>query len=133
MSIERDIPLPWAAASPHSDATAAAEAVLAAGGNAVDGALAAATLLTVVYPNQCSAGGDLIALIGHPDGSVETVLGIGRSAAAMSRDLLSHETDQMPVEGALTVTVPGVVAAWHEMAARWGTGTLGDSLERAAA
>ncbi|MFC3990717.1 gamma-glutamyltransferase, partial [Actinoplanes siamensis] len=50
-----------ALAAPHPAAAEAARAVVAAGGNALDAALAAAAALTVVYPHQCSVGGDLVA------------------------------------------------------------------------
>ena len=121
----------WGVASPHQTASDEAAAVLASGGNAVDAALAAAVVLTVVYPNQCSVGGDVIALVGTPDGRVHAIDGSGRSPAAADPALLPSGT--MPVEGAFSVTVPGAVAAWHELAEHWGTRPLARSLQRAAA
>lgn len=56
---------PLILAAPHPAALAAARRTAGRGGNAVDAALAAAAALTVVYPHQCSLGGDLIALV-HP-------------------------------------------------------------------
>jgi len=52
-----------AVAAPHPAAIEAAREVVAGGGNAFDAALAAAGALTVAYPHQCSAGGDLVAIV----------------------------------------------------------------------
>ena len=61
-----------AIATPHADATAAGRRAFAAGGTAVDAALAAAAVLTVVYPHKCALGGDLFALVREPDGTIPT-------------------------------------------------------------
>ena len=121
----------WAVATPHESATNAAELVLERGGNAVDAALAAASVLTVVYPHQCSIGGDCIAMVGLPDGTVHVINGIGRTPAALSSaDLAALPT--MPIDGPQTVTVPGAVDAWHTMADRWGSQGLAADLSAAA-
>ena len=49
--------------SGHSLASLAGVKVLQEGGNAVDAALAAAFVLTVVKPETCGPGGDLFALV----------------------------------------------------------------------
>jgi gamma-glutamyltranspeptidase len=46
-----------AVAAPHGLAVDAARDAVSAGGNAMDAALAAAAVLAVVYPHQCSVGG----------------------------------------------------------------------------
>ncbi|MEA2270265.1 MAG: gamma-glutamyltranspeptidase / glutathione hydrolase, partial [Solirubrobacteraceae bacterium] len=51
-----------AVASPHSAATEAGAAILAAGGNALDAAIATNAMLAVVYPHMCGVGGDLFLL-----------------------------------------------------------------------
>ncbi|MDO8201192.1 gamma-glutamyltransferase, partial [Conexibacter sp. CPCC 205762] len=64
-------------AAPHPAAVEAAREAWAEGGNALDLALAAATALAVAYPHQCSLGGDLVALVREPDGTVTAHLSFG--------------------------------------------------------
>lgn len=121
----------WGAATPHDSATKAAEDAFERGGNAVDAALAAASVLTVVYPHQCSIGGDCIAMVGLPDGSVHVINGIGRTPAALKPDDLAGFS-AMPIDGPHTVTVPGAIDAWQTMADRWGSRGLAADLSAAA-
>jgi len=123
----------WAVATPHTAASDAAAEVLRTGGNAVDAALAAAAVLTVVYPNQCSVGGDLLALVGTAGGDVRFVNSSGRAPQAADVRSLSAGHDVMPVDGALPVTVPGVVAGWAALAENWGTRPLAAALAPAEA
>lgn len=123
----------WAVATPHSTASSAAADVLRTGGNAVDAALAAAAMLTVVYPNQCSIGGDLLALVGTADGDVRFVNSSGRAPRDVDVAALASDHDAMPVLGALPVTVPGVIAGWAALAETWGTRPLGAALRAAEA
>lgn len=121
-----------AAATPHSAATTAAHAAFANGGNAVDAALAAAAMLAVVYPNQCTIGGDAIAMVGTRDGNVTVVNGSGRSAQALNPDNYIGEDGFVPVSGAKSVTVPGLLGAWRVLAETWGRLPLSDALLPAA-
>jgi oxamate amidohydrolase len=107
-----------ALAAPHPAAVEAGRAAIAAGGGAIDAALAAAAALTVVYPHQCSIGGDLIAIVRPAGGSPRAVLSVGAAARAIDvPTLLAGGATQMPAGGPLTVTVPGVVAGWAAIAA----------------
>lgn len=121
----------WAVATPHHRASEAAAEVMRAGGNAVDGALAAAAVLTVVYPNQCSIGGDVFALVATPDGQVHAVNSSGAAPAGVDVDAVAAAHPSMPVDGALSVTVPGVLAGWDHLARTWGRRPLAAALDTA--
>jgi oxamate amidohydrolase len=122
-----------AVAAPHELAVAAATEAVAEGGNAIDAALAAAALLVVAYPHQCALGGDLTALVRDPDGEVTAVLSLGAAPAAVDVDALRTQGERMPKQGALAVTVPGIVAGWRELADLGATLGLRAPLLRAAA
>ena len=123
----------WAVAAPHATATDAAAEVFRTGGNAIDAALAAAAMLTVVYPNQCSVGGDLLALVGTAGGDVRVVNSSGRAPRAVDVAALAAHHHVMPVHGAFPVTVPGTVAGWGALADHWGTRSLASALAPAQA
>jgi len=105
-----------ALAAPHPAAVEAGRSVVAAGGGAIDAALAAAAALTVVYPHQCSIGGDLIAVVRPAGGPPRAVLSIGAAARAIDVPALRAAGARMPASGPMTVTVPGVVAGWAAVA-----------------
>ncbi|MEU9286117.1 gamma-glutamyltransferase [Streptomyces sp. NPDC048275] len=120
-------------AAPHPAALAAARQAAERGGNAMDAALAAAVALTVVYPHQCSLGGDLIALVHAPDGAVRAVVSAGAAAQDVDVEALRAADRRMPAQGPQTVTVPGAVAGWAALAAAHGTpGALAAALRDAA-
>ncbi len=111
----------WGVAAPHPAASEAAAAQLSAGGTAVDGALAAAGVLAVVYPHNCSVGGDLIGLVRRAGGLPRAVFGVGRSANAIDAAALRRQFgEHVPVTGPFSISVPGVVSGWqalHELGA----------------
>src|SRR5688572_5459975 len=55
--------------------------VLASGGNAIDAAVAAALVGTVVMPGRCGIGGDLFAIVAGPDPAAERLAFHGSGAA----------------------------------------------------
>ncbi len=124
-------------ASPHHLASAAGQAVLADGGNAVDAAVAANLVLAVVTPYHCGVGGDLLAIVW--DGVARGVRSVGaapagatpaaiRAAIAAGHGSVATAlpgTDGMPSLGSLPVTVPGAVAGWAYLLERWGSRSLG--------
>ncbi|WNG82076.1 gamma-glutamyltransferase [Mycobacterium sp. ITM-2016-00316] len=105
-----------AIATPHVAATDAAMAAYRDGGSAVDAAIAAAAVLTVVYPHNVALGGDLIALVRTPDGAVRCVNASGWSGAATDvAAMQARYGAALPDRGADTVTVPGGVRGWETL------------------
>lgn len=106
------LPVRVALAAPEATAVEVGRSLVSRGGNALDAALATAAALSVVYPHQCTIGGDLIAMVRTPDGQVRAILSVGAAAA----DFDVTGLDRMPASGPLSVTVPGVVAGWAAIA-----------------
>jgi gamma-glutamyltranspeptidase len=102
----------FAVATPHREATRAAVEAFAAGGNAIDAALAAAATLSVAYPQMCGLGGDLFALVQTPDGRIVSINSSGPAPMATDADAVRSRHGSMPETGPATVTVPGAVAGW---------------------
>jgi gamma-glutamyltranspeptidase len=122
-----------AVATPHHAATAAGERALATGGNAVDAALAAAAVLTVVYPHNSALGGDLFALVRAPDGTIASVNASGPAGSRADAGALRRDGSSMPITGPATVTVPGLVAGWSAIHALGATREWADALRDAIA
>jgi gamma-glutamyltranspeptidase len=126
----------WAVATPHPRAADAAAAAFASGGNAVDAALHAAVTLAVVSPHMCGVGGDLFALVQHPDGKLVAIDSSGRAPAGADPEGLraAHGTT-MPEAGPATITVPGAVRGWealhHQGAVRPWAEAFGTAIEAA--
>lgn len=118
-----------AIAAPHFAAVEAAREVTAAGGNAIDAAVAAAAVLTVVYPHMCSVGGDVIALIRKPDGQQVCINASGAYGSAPEAAAALAETGgNMPILGPLTVSVPGAVSGWAALLEHGGSLPVADVL-----
>ncbi len=99
-------------ATSHPLATQAGMRAFAAGGNAVDAALAAAAVLPVVEPNLNGVGGDAFAIVWN-DGEAQGLNGSGRSPQSL-------DAPRVDRYGPRSVTVPGAVAAWFDLAERFG-------------
>ena len=106
------MPRRLAIACPERRATAAGEAAFAAGGNAIDAALAAATTLAVTYPHNCGAGGDLFAVVRRPGRDPVALNASGPAARAVSAADQRTRGRRMPLSGPDPITVPGAVAGW---------------------
>ena len=118
------------AVSPHHLATDAALEVMAAGGTAVDGAIAANAVLGMVLPDTCGIGGDLFAMVHTPGVDRPAVLnasgraGSGVDAAAM-RAAGRERIERADLEA---VTVPGCVDGWIALSDRFGALPLSEVL-----
>jgi gamma-glutamyltranspeptidase len=123
-----------AAASPHAAATRAGAEVLAAGGSAMDAAVAINAVLCVVYPHMCGVAGDLFLLYRDAsDGRVSALNGSGPTPALATREWFRAQGRvEVPARGPLAVTVPGAVASWAAGLERFGRRPLGELLEPAA-
>jgi len=102
-----------AIATPHAMATEAGAQAYRDGGNAIDAALAAAAVLTVVYPHQCALGGDLFAVVGLAGADSKSINGSGAAAAALDVQDIRTRFTAMPDSGPVPVTVPGLVGGWQ--------------------
>jgi gamma-glutamyltranspeptidase len=109
---------------PHALASEAGVEILKAGGSAVDAAIAASAVLSVVYPHCTSVGGDQFWLIREAGrGAVRFLNAGGRAAASGSIDWFSGRgLAEIPLRGILpaTLTTPGAVAGWCEAHAALG-------------
>ena len=116
-------------------ASAAGLRVMSAGGNAIDAAVTAAAVLTVVEPSMTGIGGDLLAMVWDArSGAVHALDSTGRSPhKATPGEYARRGLRQMPVDGPLTVDVPGVVDGWSQLLDRFGTISLAKALEPAVA
>lgn len=108
-----------AVTSSHPAISAVGTRVLADGGNAVDATLAMAAVGWMVLPGQCGIGGDAFALVREPDGRVWTVNGSGFGPDGGVPDFYrDRNLDTIPMTGALSVAVPGAMAALRTLAPR---------------
>lgn len=115
-------------------ATETAAAVLAAGGNAVDAAVAATFVLFVVEPQSCGVAGDAFVLLAGPDGPPVGYDGSGALPAALSAERLRADGHAgVPPRGGATASVPGAVALLETALERHGTTTLADAVAPAIA
>ncbi|MBM9477200.1 gamma-glutamyltransferase [Nakamurella flavida] len=116
-------------ASTHWLASAAGMAVLEAGGNAVDAAVAAGFTLQVVEPHLNGPGGDMVLMMTTADGSPVVVNGQGPAPAGADADTYRGlGLDLVPGSGLLAAAVPGSTVAWLTLLAEHGTARVHDVL-----
>ena len=107
--------------------------VLKRGGNAVDAAIAANAMLGLVEPMSCGIGGDLFVI--YWDNKTQKLSGLngsGRSPYKLTREVFKQKgLKDIPEQGPLCWSVPGCVAGWEDLRARFGTKPLAELLEPA--
>src|SRR4051794_26727589 len=109
-------------ATPHGLASAAGLDALKAGGSAIDAAIAANAVLTVVYPDQTSIGGDLFLLYYESKTKrLHALNGSGRTPNASSIEKVrAARHSSMPSRGIHSATLPGTIDAWALAHQRFG-------------
>src|SRR5690606_22318471 len=126
----------------HPLASAAGAEMLAAGGNAVDAAIAALFTLTVVEPMMVGIFGGGMAHIRLPDGTHTVIDGLSTAPAATGPDTYRPVSDTPGPDyletegrenavGPRAVAAPGNLKAWCETLARFGRLPLGDVIDPA--
>ena len=133
--MDRGWPVQEARRAPHGMiasvnplASAAGLRVLRDGGNAMDAAIAAGAVLTVVEPWSGQLGGDAFMLVASADS--RTVTAINGSGAAPQLCTIDRylPLGRIPEYGWLAASVPGIVDAWQIAVERFGTRPLGTLL-----
>ena len=121
------------AATSMPAATLAALDVLREGGNALDAAVAAVSVLCVIEPQSTGIGGDCFCLYApNGTGKVYALNGSGKAPAAANIDWFeSHQIRGIENTSAHSVTVPGAVSAWETLLKRFGSKGLDELLQPA--
>jgi len=105
--------------------------ILKAGGNAVDAAICANAMLSVVEPMMCGPGGDLFAILWNE--KEQRLLGLnasGRSPYDWSLDkALALGLKEIPIYSPLSWSVPGCVSGWAALQKKMGRFDLAKILE----
>ena len=125
----------------HPLASAAGAEMLAAGGNAVDAAIASLFTLTVVEPMMVGIVGGGTAHIRLPDGQHLVIDAMSTVPSAFRPDSFTPAHPDQPMNfeslgrlntaGALSIATPGTLKGWDEALSRFGTMSLADVMEPA--
>jgi gamma-glutamyltranspeptidase/glutathione hydrolase len=121
------------AATSQPLATEAALAVLEHGGNAIDAAVTAAAVLSVVEPMMTGIGGDMFALVwSAKEKRLVALNASGRAGALMTREeLLRRGRTHVVGRSAESITVPGALAGWQALLGKYGTISLATAVQPA--
>ncbi|MBI4474568.1 MAG: gamma-glutamyltransferase [Acidobacteria bacterium] len=110
-------------AASHPLAARAGVEMLERGGNAVDAAIAANATIGLMEPSMNGIGGDLFVLFYEAKtGKLHGLNASGYAPTGLTPKFLQDKNiTRMPGSGIYSVTVPGVIAGWHELRAKFGT------------
>jgi gamma-glutamyltranspeptidase/glutathione hydrolase len=98
--------------------------LLRSGGSAVDAAIGVNAMLNLIEPFMCGLGGDLFAQVWDP--GTHTLHGLNASGRAPRGQTLTQLKQKLggaksiPLSGVHAITVPGAVAGWEKLHARFG-------------
>lgn len=117
----------------HPLSSSAALTILQKGGNAVDAALAAASVQCVVEPHSTSIGGDCFCLYAPADSdNIIALNGSGRAPKGLSAEwLIDNGYSSLPQQSPHAVTMPTAVDAWLTLNRDYGRLPIGDIFESA--
>ena len=127
----------------HPLASGAGAQMLLAGGNAIDAAVTALFVLTVVEPMMVGICGGGLSHLRLADGRHVVIDGLSTAPARATADMYRTVSDVLPnyqetvgranYRGALAVAVPGTLLGWCTALERYGTVSLEDALAPAIA
>ena len=104
------------AATSHPLASLEALSILKMGGNAIDAAVAASAVLSVVEPNASGIGGDCFAIISSNGKNPISYNGSGIAPEKMNMNYFKQNNiNSIELESPNSVTVPGAVHAWSSI------------------
>ena len=116
--------------SGHPLASIAGLSVLQRGGNAVDAAIATAAALNVVEPNMSGLGGDgFIMIYDRATRHVRVMNATGPAPRRATRS--AYQATGIPMKGARSVSVPGLLSGWCQVHRAFGRQSLRDDLATA--
>ena len=95
--------------------------ILKIGGNAVDAAIAAAAVLSVVEPGSTGIGGDCFAIVKMENKKPISVNGSGINPKYSNLNFFKkNKINKIGLLSPHSVTIPGAVNAWYEMHEKFG-------------
>ncbi|WP_082335784.1 gamma-glutamyltransferase [Rheinheimera sp. KL1] len=102
--------------------------VLKNGGNAVDAAVTAAAVLSVVEPYMTGIGGDMFAMLWlEKQQRLVGINGSGHAGALMTFEKMADRR-RVPDEGPESITLPGALSGWAKLLEAHGTISLAEAL-----
>ena len=95
--------------------------ILKLGGNAVDAAIAASAVLSVVEPGSTGIGGDCFSIIKMNNQKAISINGSGIAPKKANLDYFkSNKIKSIGLLSPHSVTIPGAVDAWYQMHKKFG-------------